>query len=351
LSVSPDLRLSDFDYHLPPERIAHYPAPKRDASRLLCLPNQGAMQDRHIQDLVAILRADDVLVFNNTKVIPAQLYGRKIGVDAPLGITLLKQKGPLSWECFAKPARKLSAGDTLNFADILSAEVTAKTADGKVILTFDGEAESFYARLEQVGQMPLPPYIQRDHKDAIDAERYQTVFADKQGAVAAPTAGLHFSHALLAALEAKGIASQFVTLHVGGGTFLPVRSEKVAEHQMHHEWMELSAETAAALNQAKKQGRRIVSVGTTSLRCLESCADASGQLTARHDETGIFITPGYDFKIVDALVTNFHLPKSTLLMLVSAFCGLDRIQAAYTHAIAQQYRFFSYGDACFLERH
>ncbi len=342
------MRLSDFDYSLPEELIAQEPASPRDSSRLLAVSSLGELMDSTILQLSDFLRADDLLVFNNTKVIPAQLYGKK--GDSVIGITLLKQERANVWECFAKPARKLIIADNLGFGAGLNAEVLSKNETGTVVLQFNKADAEFYTALDEIGQMPLPPYIKRAEKDDLDFLNYQTLHAKEPGAVAAPTAGLHFSEALMERIKAKGVQIEHVTLHVGGGTFLPVRVEDLSQHQMHSEWMQMDEETAQALNQAKAEGRRIVSVGTTALRCLESAADEAGVLHAQHRETDIFITPGYQFKAVDALLTNFHLPKSTLLMLVSAFSGLDVMRQAYVHAVAQKYRFFSYGDACFLER-
>lgn len=342
------MQLADFDYSLAEELIAQKPASPRDSSRLLAVSTSGELQDSKIRKLPEFLRADDVLVFNNTKVIPAQLYGKK--GEANIGITLLKQEQGAEWECFAKPARKLSAGDEIEFGAGLAATVAAKQQSGTVILNFNKGEDAFFAALEEIGQMPLPPYIKRTEKDEADFLNYQTLHAEKSGAVAAPTAGLHFSEALMSDIKAKGVQIEHVTLHVGGGTFLPVRVEDIANHKMHSEWMEIDEVTAQALNQAKVEGRRIVSVGTTALRSLESAVDEQGVFQPMKCETDIFITPGYQFKAVDALLTNFHLPKSTLFMLVSAFSGLETMQAAYAHAVKEKYRFFSYGDACFLER-
>lgn len=342
------LKLSDFDYPLPEELIAQQPASPRDASRLLAVSACGELVDSRIRQLPDFLREDDVLVFNNTKVIPAQLYGRK--GDSTIGITLLKQEKGRNWECFAKPARKLKLADTLIFSDSLSAELCEKTDTGTVVLRFSQEGVAFFKALEEIGQMPLPPYIKRPEKEEADFQHYQTLHAAKPGAVAAPTAGLHFSESLMRTIRDKGVEIRHVTLHVGGGTFLPVRDEDISKHRMHSEWMELDAATAEALNRARQEGRRIISVGTTALRCLESCASETGELIPQNRETDIFITPGYQFRAVDALLTNFHLPKSTLFMLVSAFSGLSVMQKAYAHAVQERYRFFSYGDACFLER-
>lgn len=342
------MQLSDFDYSLPEELIAQIPASPRDSSRLLAVSASGKLTDSTVRQLPDYLREGDVLVFNDTKVIPARLFARK--GEAPIDITLLKRQQGAVWECFARPARKLKEGDTLDFSGKLTAMVASKNLSGTVDLQFSQSGDAFYHTLAEIGQMPLPPYIHREQKEEEDFLNYQTLFAARQGAVAAPTAGLHFSEELLQAITAKGVQTQRVTLHVGGGTFLPVRVENIAEHKMHSEWMEINEATAAALNQAKAEGRRIISVGTTSLRCLESAADDQGVLHAQNRETDIFITPGYRFKVVDALLTNFHLPKSTLFMLVSAFSGREVMQHAYAHAVAEKYRFFSYGDACFLER-
>lgn len=342
------MQLSDFDYSLPEELIAQVPASPRDSSRLLAVSSCGDVTDSTIRQLPDLLRAGDVLVFNDTKVIPAQLYGIK--ADANIGITLLKHEDSANWECFAKPARKLSVGDEINFSGKLIAVVKHKNESGTVTLEFDKLDADFFETLEAIGQMPLPPYIKRPEKNEDDFSNYQTLHARKSGAVAAPTAGLHFSEELMRDINAKGVEVQKVTLHVGGGTFLPVRVEDLSKHKMHSEWIELAAETANALNKAKADGRRIICVGTTSLRCLESSVDEDGSLQPIKRETDIFITPGYKFKAVDALLTNFHLPKSTLFMLVSAFSGLDVMKKAYAHAVKNKYRFFSYGDACFLER-
>lgn len=340
------MRLSDFDFSLPPELIAQHPAVRRDASRLLHVRPDGSLADRRLRDLPDLLRAGDLLVLNDTRVIPARLQGRR--GDATVEITLHQYQED-GWEAFAKRSKRLKSGDMLVFGEDFHAEILARHADGRVVLRFN-DPDQLFAKLQQYGQMPLPPYIKRDAKQAEDDERYQTVYAQKEGAVAAPTAGLHFTEALLDALDRKGIGHCFVTLHVGGGTFLPVKTEDISRHRMHSEWLEITAQTAARINRARREGRRIVAVGTTSLRTLETAADESGNIQPLTGETAIFITPGYRFKVVDVLFTNFHLPKSTLFMLVSAFCGLETMQQAYQYAIAAQYRFFSYGDACLLER-
>ena len=342
------MKLSDFDYSLPEELIAQVPASPRDSSRLLAVSSHGEITDNVILNLPQLLRAGDVIVFNDTKVIPAQLYGKK--GDANIGITLLKQENSDNWECFAKPARKLQIGDEINFSEQLLAIVRQKNDSGTIVLEFSKDGDEFFAALENIGQMPLPPYIKRPRKDEDDFFNYQTLHAKKSGAVAAPTAGLHFSQQLMQAIEYKGVQVQRVTLHVGGGTFMPVRVEDLSKHKMHSEWIDIDEQTADDINKAKAEGRRIIAVGTTSLRCLESAVDEAGILHPMHKQTDIFITPGYKFRAVDALLTNFHLPKSTLFMLVSAFSGLDVMKNSYAHAVSNKYRFFSYGDACFLER-
>lgn len=303
-----------------------------------------AVADAGIRDLLEHVRAGDIMVFNDTRVIPARLFGKR--GDAKVEILLHKQLAK-GWQCFAKPAKRLKEGDTLQFADDFSAQVVGKLDSGEVVLSFEGDDSHFHAKLLQHGHMPLPPYIRRAD-DAGDQERYQTVYAKHDGSVAAPTAGLHFTGELLDALDQKGVKRVHVTLHVGGGTFLPVKVDNTEEHVMHSEFAMVSEEVAAAINQAKASGGRVIAVGTTSLRTLESAADIQGNVRIFSAETDIFITPGYQFKVVDMLLTNFHLPKSTLFMLVSAFCGLERMKTAYAHAISCQYRFYSYGDACLL---
>jgi len=286
------------------------------------------------------------MVFNDTRVIPARLYGKR--GDAKIEILLHKKYSDTSsWQCFAKPAKKLRAGDTVIFADDFLAVVTDKLASGEVVLQFEYSENTLHEKLAAHGHMPLPPYIERADNSQ-DREHYQTVYAKHDGSVAAPTAGLHFTNALLSAIDAMGVKRVHVTLHVGGGTFLPVKAEDTADHVMHSEYAAVTQEAADAINQAKEQGGRVIAVGTTSLRTLESATDAMGKLHAFADETSIFITPGYRFKLVDMLLTNFHLPRSTLFMLVCAFAGTDAMKNAYNHAIANHYRFYSYGDACLL---
>lgn len=357
------MKLEDFDFDLPPECIALRPARPRDTARLLVVtPDDegGTLRDADIPALMDAVRPGDALVFNDTRVIPARLIGRRVGrgdTEPKVEVTLLKEEESGVWQGFARPAKKLELGDKLYFpgkdtdGEGLLAEVCEKRERGEVCVRFHVAAGEFHARLSETGQMPLPPYIaSKRAPDADDAQDYQTVYATRQGAVAAPTAGLHFTEDMLASLKDKGVQTCFVTLHVGAGTFLPVQVENISEHKMHSEFGELSEDAAEMLNRVKAEGGRIVSVGTTSLRLLESAADASGRLHAFHGETDIFISPGYRFKVVDLLLTNFHLPKSTLFMLVSAFSGLDLMKRAYRHAVETGYRFYSYGDACLLTR-
>jgi S-adenosylmethionine:tRNA ribosyltransferase-isomerase len=306
-----------------------------------------SIADRHIGDLPHLLRPGDVLVANDTRVIPARLTGTRGA--ATIEVTLHLDKGGGVWRAFVKGARRVKPGDTIRFADDFAADVVEKAPEGDVTLRFSCDGAALRSQLERHGRMPLPPYIHRDREgDARDRHDYQTMFASKDGAVAAPTAGLHFTPPLLAALGAAGIGHETVTLHVGAGTFLPVKVDDTNDHRMHAEYGTIDAATAARLNAARAQGGRIVAIGTTSLRVLESAADESGQIQPFAAETRLFITPGYRFRAIDVLLTNFHLPRSTLFMLVSAFAGLDRMKAAYAQAIAARYRFFSYGDACLL---
>jgi S-adenosylmethionine:tRNA ribosyltransferase-isomerase len=343
------VRLSDFDFDLPPAAIAQHPARPRDAARLLHVA-PDRLDDRIVRDLPDLLAPSDILVSNDTRVIPAQLQGRR--GEARIGITLDRPLADGTWQALARNAKRLHPGDVLAFEGAnLSATVEHRRPDGSVALRFDREGADFAAALEQAGALALPPYIDRPAGPTPeDAADYQTIFAEAEGAVAAPTAGLHFTPELLAALDARGIARATVTLHVGVGTFLPVRVDDVTEHRMHAERGIVTAEAAAAINQARAAGGRVVAVGTTSLRLLETAADASGLLQPFAGDTNIFILPGYRFRIVDRLMTNFHLPRSTLFMLVSAFAGLDRMRTAYAHAIGAGYRFFSYGDSSLLER-
>ncbi len=341
------MRLDDFDFDLPRERIADKPAEPRDAARLLVIPAASEFEDRHIFDLPNLLRPGDLLVSNDTKVIPARLVGMRGA--ATVEITLAHNLGGGAWQAYAKGARRLRPGDRIAFADDFAAAVIAKEPEGPVVLRFDLEGERFAAALTRHGAMPLPPYIKRPRGgDAADRERYQTIFARAPGAVAAPTAGLHFTPTLLDALTARGIELATVTLHVGPGTFLPVKAGDPHQHKMHGEWGVIDAATAERIRAARAHGRRIVAVGTTSLRLLESAAEL-GAVRPFSGETRLFILPGYRFKTIDLLLTNFHLPRSTLFMLVAALAGLDRMKAAYAHAVAEGYRFFSYGDACLIE--
>jgi S-adenosylmethionine:tRNA ribosyltransferase-isomerase len=341
------MKTADFDFDLPSELIAGQPARPRDAARLLDVGDTFA--DHVVRDLPDLLRPGDLLVYNDTRVVPARLTGNRGA--ARVEVTLHKREGADRWRAFARPGKRLRVGDEVVFADDLSAEVLAKHEEGDVDLRFRVAGAELMAALHRHGAMPLPPYIRRpDGALPQDAEDYQTVFAATEGAVAAPTAGLHFTPALLERLGERGIGRAPVTLHVGAGTFLPVKADDVRDHRMHSEWGEISPATVHAVARAREGGGRIVAVGTTSLRLLESAAQGDGRLAPFSGETDIFITPGYRFKIVDLLLTNFHLPRSTLFMLVSAFAGLERMRAAYAHAVAGGYRFYSYGDASLLRR-
>lgn len=343
------LRASDFDFKLPPRLIASHPARPRDAARLLRVTN--ALHDLTVRDLPSLLGAGDILVANDTRVIPAQLSARR--GDARIGITLDRPDADGGWRALARNARRLHMGDTLHFdgADSLTATVRARDADGGVTLDFNLSGDAFTRALHQAGALALPPYIHRPTGPTEqDARDYQTVFATHEGAVAAPTAGLHFTPDLLDALTRAGIRRATVTLHVGAGTFLPLRHDDISRHRIHAERGEVSAEAAIAINAARAAGGRIIAVGTTTLRLLESCADADGTIRPFTGDTELFIQPGHRFRSADLLMTNFHLPRSTLFMLVCAFAGIDRMRAAYAHAIAASYRFYSYGDATLIER-
>lgn len=347
------MRVDLFDFDLPPERIALAPAQPRDAARLLHVKPMG-VEDRMVRDLPSLLRPGDLLVANDTKVIPAQLFGERPGRDGgdPVAIeaTLHKDLGGDRWRAFVRPAKRVKQGDAIRFGDKLSAEVVAR--DGaEAALQFDCQGENFFAALDKAGVMPLPPYIARKRPAGEeDKARYQTMFADEAGSVAAPTAGLHFTPELVAALKDKGVNQTTITLHVGAGTFLPVTADDTADHKMHSEWGEITESQAEEINQTRAAGGRIIAVGTTSLRLLESAAAEDGTIKPFAAETDIFITPGYKFRATDMLMTNFHLPRSTLFMLVCAVAGTDAMKAAYAHAIENEYRFYSYGDACLLER-
>ena len=339
------MRLSDFDFDLPAERIALRPARPRDSARLMVVSG-SAISDHSVRDLPEMLEPGDVLVFNDTKVIPAQLEGRR--GEASIGATLHKREGPREWQAFLRNAKRVRPGDTIEFGENVAASLVEKAEDGSGLLYFHGE-EPVELLLARAGRMPLPPYIASKRAvDEADRSDYQTMFAREEGAVAAPTAALHFTPELLESLDARGIGREVLTLHVGAGTFLPVKSERIAEHKMHAEWGRIDAPTAARLNAARAEGRRLISVGTTSLRLLESAADESGAIHPFEGDTAIFITPGYRFRAIDGLITNFHLPKSTLFMLVSALMGLAVMKSAYAHAVRENYRFYSYGDASLL---
>jgi len=350
------MRVDQFDFDLPNERIALRPARPRDAARMLVVRpgSEPLLSDQGVRDLPALLQPGDALVFNDTKVIPAQLEGTRLRgeLSAGIGATLHMRTGPDRWKAFVRPAKKLQVGDDIlfeSFGTRLTAEVAEKGDAGEVLLVFDKSGPDLDAAIAAVGHIPLPPYIaQKRGEDDQDRQDYQTIFAERDGAVAAPTAGLHFTPELLQALSDRGIEQHRVTLHVGAGTFLPVKADDTNDHKMHAEWGEVSSETAEALLAVKARGNRVVSVGTTSLRILESSAQKTGAIAPFAGETSIFITPGYRFKAIDVLMTNFHLPRSTLFMLVSALSGLETMHAAYAHAIAQDYRFYSYGDASLL---
>ena len=340
------MRVDLFDFELPSERIALRPARPRDSARLLLVSCDGVFADRIVSELPMFLRKGDVLVFNDTRVIPAQLEGTR--GNARIGATLHKRIDLRRWQAFVRNAKRLSEGDVISFSADVSAVAETRHADGSWTLAFTGD-EPVEVLLERAGRMPLPPYIAgKRATDEQDREDYQTMFAREDGAVAAPTAALHFTPALLAALEEGGIGSETLTLHVGAGTFLPMKVDDTVDHQMHTEWGRIEAATALRLNAARAGGGRIIAVGTTSLRLLESASDDGGTIHPFEGDTAIFITPGYRFKAIDGLMTNFHLPKSTLFMLVSALMGLERMQAAYAHAIAEGYRFYSYGDSSLL---
>jgi S-adenosylmethionine:tRNA ribosyltransferase-isomerase len=340
------MRVDLFDFELPPERIALRPVRPRDAARMLVVGGDAPFTDSHVRDLPGLLRAGDVLVFNDTRVIPAQLEGRR--GEARIGATLHKRIDLRRWQAFVRNARRLRPGDRIDFPADVSAIAEERHGDGSWTLTFEGE-ELVEVLLARAGQMPLPPYIAgKRATDAADCNDYQTMFAAVDGAVAAPTAALHFTPSLMTALAGAGIGQETLTLHVGAGTFLPVKAEDTADHAMHAEWGRVDAATADRINAARASGGRIIAVGTTSLRLLESAAGDDGIVRSFDGDTSIFITPGYRFRSIDGLMTNFHLPRSTLFMLVSALMGLEKMQAAYRHAIKENYRFYSYGDSSLL---
>ncbi len=355
------MRTDLFDFELPADNIALRPASPRDSARMLIVQPGAALRDRVVSELPLLLEPGDQLVVNDTRVISAQLKGRRIGreTEPKIEATLMKRLDASRWQALVRPAKKLSQGDVVRFGNEgkvcllghLDAEVENKGEDGAVTLSFSFHGPALDSAIADLGSPPLPPYIaSRRAPDERDASDYQTMFAASEGAVAAPTAGLHFTPALEAALNRRGVALHRITLHVGAGTFLPVKVEDTSAHKMHSEWGAISRATADALNAARAKGGRIVAVGTTSLRLLESAAAPDGTIAPFSDETAIFITPGYRFRAVDILLTNFHLPRSTLFMLVSAFSGLETMKRAYAHAIQQGYRFYSYGDACLLFR-
>ncbi len=355
------MRVDLFDFELPEELIALRPARPRDSARLLQVDAAGEMRDLAVRDAPGLFRPGDLLVFNDTRVIPARLKGVRARDGAPIAVeaTLLKRLSPSRWSALARPGKRLKEGDRLRFGEggeacllgVLEATIAAKHSDGEIEVAFDLSGPDLDAAIAAAGVMPLPPYIAgKRAEDDADRADYQTVYAAHDGAIAAPTAGLHFTPELLAALDATGVERLYVTLHVGAGTFLPVKADDTEAHAMHAEWREIAPATAAAINCAKAEGRRVIAIGTTALRSLESAAGEDGVVRAERGDTSIFITPGYRFRVVDGLWTNFHLPRSTLFMLVSAFAGLERMHTAYAHAIAQRYRFYSYGDASLLWR-
>lgn len=356
------MRLSDFDFDLPDDRIALRPAEPRDSAKLLLVEPGSGLQDRRVSDLPGLLRPGDLLLFNDTRVIPARLNGLRLRGQSQVAVeaTLHKRLSPNRWTAFMKPGRRLAVGDRIEFGDgqdracllgRLDAVIEAKGEGGELTLAFDLSGAFLDQAIAERGSMPLPPYIAakraQDERDRID---YQTVYARLDGSVAAPTAGLHFTPELLEALKAKGVDFAFVTLHVGAGTFLPVKTDDLSEHRMHAEYGEVSQDTAQAVNATRAAGGRVICVGTTSLRLIESAADAEGHVSPFATDTDIFITPGYSFRVADGLMTNFHLPKSTLFMLVCAFAGQEVMHGAYAHAVATGYRFYSYGDSSLLWR-
>jgi S-adenosylmethionine:tRNA ribosyltransferase-isomerase len=355
------MKLSDFDYALPPELIAQAPLPERDASRLLHLPREGALRHLAFSALSELLQPGDLLVLNDTRTIPARLRGKKRGTGGQAELLLVRPWATVAavamdarvegqeWLCIGQASKGLKAGQVIELGPDASAEIVEPLQNGEYRVRLHGEAATLRGWTEQHGALPLPPYIDRAPV-AADQERYQTVFAKVEGSVAAPTAGLHFTPRVLEALQARGVQRAFVTLDVGPGTFLPVREENLDLHRMHAERCTVPAATAEAIARVRREGKRVVAVGTTVVRTLEAFAKDDGTVPPSEGETALFIRPGFKFRVVDALLTNFHLPRSTLLMLVSAFAGKERVLAAYGEAVAQRYRFFSYGDAMFLER-
>ena len=354
------MRVDAFDFDLPEDRIALRPASPRDRAKLLIVRPDEGFEDRRFHQLPEILQPGDLLVFNDTRVLPAALKGVRLGrgdSEAVVSVLLFERLDESRWKAFAKPGKRLKAGDRIAFGaregvcllGSLDATVESKGEEGDIVLAFDFAGAVLDEAIAAAGSMPLPPYINsRRASDEQDRTDYQTVYAKNEGAVAAPTAGLHFTPALLEQLEDRGVRRAFVTLHVGPGTFLPVKVEDTKDHRMHTEWSEINSKTAEQINVARREGRRVIAVGTTSLRLLESATDETGRLHPFSGSTRVFITPGYRFRAVDALITNFHLPRSTLFMLVCAFSGLATMKKAYAHAIARDYRFYSYGDASLL---
>lgn len=339
------MKKSDFFYNLPEELIAQTPIEPRNSSRMMVLDRQsGEVEHNYFYNLFDYLKKGDTLILNNTRVLPARIFGTRKDTGAVVEFVLLKQKSPLVWECIAGPGKKAKTGHEFTFSEDLSAKVIEVLDDGNRIVEFISNGE-FFSVLDRVGQMPLPHYIKAELKDK---ERYQTVYSKELGSAAAPTAGLHFTTQMLEELKSKGINIGYVTLHVGLGTFRPVKVDDITEHKMHSEHYSISAETAELINNTKKNGGRVICVGTTSCRTLESAATKFGEIKECSDDTDIFIFPGYKFKVMDAIITNFHLPESTLIMLVSAFAGYDNTMAAYNTAVTEKYRFFSFGDAMLI---
>ena len=339
------MKTSDFYYDLPEELIAQTPVEPRNSSRLMVLPrNGGKIEHKHFYDLPEFLKPGDCLVLNNTRVLPARLYGTREDTGAVVEFVLLRQHGNKLWECLAGPGKKAKTGYKFKFSDKLTATVTDVLEDGNRMLEFACEGD-FFAVLDEVGQMPLPPYIKEKLKDK---ERYQTVYSKDAGSAAAPTAGLHFTKEMLESIKAMGVNIAYVTLHVGLGTFRPVKVEDVTQHKMHTEHYYIPEEAAKTINDTRKNGGRVICVGTTSCRTVESCAKKYGEIKECSGDTDIFIYPGFEFKCMDGLITNFHLPESTLIMLVSAFAGYDNIMKAYNIAVKEKYRFFSFGDAMLI---
>ena len=341
------MRTDEFDFDLPPDLIAQHPADPRDSARLLEVGRE--LQDHRVSDLPAILRPGDLLVLNDTRVIPTRLRGRRGG--ACIEVTLIRSRGEALWSAFARPARRLRIGDRIEISERCHLDVVEKHDGGEVVLALGSPDLPPIEALHRYGEMPLPPYIRRtagsEQRDLAD---YQTMYARQEGAVAAPTAGLHFTERLFDALDRRRVARVFLTLHVGAGTFLPIKTDDIAQHRMHAEWGQVTVEAAERINRARREGGRIVAVGSTSLRLLETASDCSGKVMPFEGDTDIYIRPGHRFRSADLFLTNFHLPRSTLFVLVSAFAGLPRMHDAYAHAIRHRYRFYSYGDCCLLYR-